>query len=87
MMGGASGDVGSRVLDRQPRLANQQVQLTRIETSLAIVLSSQLESGKSILVSSNAAVTANVHASCSHVPCRHGSECPAWRLGDLSERR
>ena len=37
MMRGASGDVGSRVLDRQPQLANQQVQLTRIETSLAIV--------------------------------------------------
>jgi len=43
-------------LDRVPRLTNQQVQLARIETGLAIVLPGQLEKRESILVGSYAAV-------------------------------
>jgi hypothetical protein len=46
----------SGVLDRAPQLANEQVQLAHIETRLAIVLPSQFEKGKSILVGGNATV-------------------------------
>ena len=47
-------------VDRARQLANEQVQLAHIETCLAIVLPSQFEKGKSILVGGNATVGRSV---------------------------
>src|SRR5262245_8370295 len=44
----------------QPQLANQQLQLAYIETSLAIILPSELQKGESVIVGSKATVDRRV---------------------------
>src|SRR5438132_3895873 len=65
-----------------PSSTNEQVETAHIEAGLAIVLPSQLEKSKSILVGSKATILRLIHideAASNHEQCNHG----LWRiLGD-----
>ena len=65
------------LLDRRPQLANYQVQLPHIETRLAIIFSSQLEKGESILVGSNATVGRLVQIDQATLDYKH-DQCRFW---------
>src|SRR5947208_7953670 len=67
-----SGGQGTEV--RNPKSANEQIQLAHVETGLAVVLPGQLEKSESILVGSKATIHRSVQideAACNHEHGQH----------------